>query len=80
MQLAMNPQIPDPNTTNSFKIGRVLNVHGEPLVAPWLDFGNRSHYYGCVNNPAYKAIAFARAAELVRAGAAAPTQSLLYPK
>lgn len=69
VQLAINPQVPDPNTTDSFQIGRVLNIRGEPLVAPWLDFGNRSHYYGCVNNPAYKEIAFARLAELVRAGA-----------
>ena len=81
VQLAINPQVPDTNTTDSFKIGRVQNVHGEPLVAPWLDFGNRSHFYGCVNNPAYKAIAFARVAALVRAGASSiqhddPTSNL----
>ena len=66
--LAMNPQIPDANGT-TYQTGRVLNVHGEPLVAPWMRAWPTQHPYGCVNNPVYKTLAFARAKLLVVLGA-----------
>ncbi len=67
VSLAMNAQVPDPNGT--YNIGRVLNVNGERLVAPWMRAWPQKPFYGCVNNPAYKNIAFDRARKLASLGA-----------
>jgi hypothetical protein len=69
--LAMNPQCKDPhpsgNDTNT--IGRVLNIHGERLVAPWMrQWSGAPRYYGCVNNPDYLKIAFDFGAKLLSLG------------
>eukprot|EP00937_MAST-01D_sp_MAST-1D-sp2_P001369 g1369.t1 len=68
ISLAMNPQVED--AAGTFTTGRVLNAYGEPLVAPWMrTWAPPHHYYGCVNNPAYKQLAIARARQLVALGA-----------
>ncbi len=67
VSLAMNPQIPDANG-KTFKTGRILNINGETLVAPWMRNWTSRHAYGCVNNPAYKNLAFTRAKLLVSLG------------
>ena len=67
ISLAMNPQVPDSNG-KTYATGRVLNVHGEPLVAPWMRSWKTKRPYGCVNNPDYKELAFARARLLVALG------------
>jgi len=55
--------VPDPDG-KSFKIGRVQNIHGEPLLAPWMRAWGSKPYYGCINHPDYLKLAFARADEL----------------
>jgi hypothetical protein len=41
--LAMNPQVPDPD--GRYTIGRVKNIHGEPLDAPWMrEWGSKPYY------------------------------------
>eukprot|EP01046_Picozoa_sp_COSAG06_P021610 COSAG06_NODE_1632_length_8855_cov_44.798310_10_plen_273_part_00 len=60
--LAMNPQVPDPGGT--FLIGRIQNIHGEPLDAPWMRAWPSKPYYGCINHPDYLKLAFARGIEL----------------
>jgi hypothetical protein len=68
--LAMNPQCTDTGSDPpTSKIGRVLSVHGEPLVAPWMRAWKKPwHYYGCVNNPDYLKIAFDFASSLLEIG------------
>lgn len=75
--VAMNPQCPDPGgpkgkgTAGAATIGRVLNIHGEQLTAPWMrawDEGKGGTAYGCINNPDYLKIAFEFAENLIRAG------------
>lgn len=70
--LAINPQVPDTGSKPpTFKVGRVLNIELEPLVAPWMrTWAHPSkNYYGCANAPEYNAIAQERARALVAAGA-----------
>ena len=70
--LAMNPQCadgPHANPSDPNTIGRVLNIHGERLVAPWMRSWNPPHrYYGCVNAPEYLNIAMDFGAELLHLG------------
>ena len=72
--VAMNPQCLDPGgakgtgTAAAATVGRVLNIHGEQLTAPWMrawDGGKGGTAYGCINNPDYLSIAFEFGASLI---------------
>jgi hypothetical protein len=65
--LAMNPQCFDTGKSTT-EVGRVLNIHGERLVAPWMRGWPNKRYYGCVNNPEYLKIAFDFASHLLETG------------
>lgn len=75
---AMNPQVLDPGgakgtgTAGAATIGRVLNIHGQQLTAPWMrawDGGKGGTAYGCINNPDYLKIAYEFGASLIKLGA-----------
>ena len=67
--VAINPQCPDADG-HSFKEGRVVNIHGQPLTAPWMrTWTTPGHPYGCINSPSYLRAAFDFAAKLVGIGA-----------
>ena len=69
VSLATNPQVPDVNGS-SWDVGRVVNVRGERLVAPWMrSWPGTRRYYGCVNSPAFKSAAFAFVDRLTHSGA-----------
>lgn len=67
LTLAMNPQCFDTGK-NTTAIGRVQNIHGQRLVAPWMRTWKQKRYYGCVNNPDYLRIAFDFASTLLDIG------------
>jgi len=70
--LAMNPQCSDgahANASDPNTIGRVKNIHGERLVAPWMRAWKAvPRFYGCVNNPEYLEIAMDFGASLLHLG------------
>jgi hypothetical protein len=71
ISLAMNPQTADANGS-SWQVGRVININGDKLVAPWMrQWPGKKRYYGCVNNPAYTNVAHTFADTLIDAGATA---------
>lgn len=60
VQLTINanlPDLPDTNTntshTSTYLVGRMLNVHGVRIGAPWMQQWSNPPKYGCINNPAY---------------------------
>ena len=59
--------------------GRVLNIHGQKLTAPWMRAWKSPRAYGCVNNPDYLKIAFDFAEALVRNGRYATTPFYITP-
>jgi hypothetical protein len=64
----MNPQCYDTGK-NTTEVGRVLNIHGERMVAPWMrDWPGLQRSYGCVANPDYLTIAFEFAGSLLEIG------------
>jgi len=52
----------------SYNVGRAENVLGQKITAPWMRAWSVLPFYGCINNPDYRAIAFNMATQLVRAG------------
>ena len=69
LTLAMNPQTADAPDKTTFDIGRVLNIHGKPLVAPWMrSWGGPQRSYGCVNNPDFLQIQYAFGSSLLEIG------------
>ena len=66
---AMNANLPDPDNASSWQIGRIENIHGDPVAAPWMRAWKRVPNYGCVNKPEYRANAFQYATNLLKAGA-----------
>ena len=53
VQLTINANLPDRNTSGSYLVGRMLNVDGVPIGAPWMQQWSNPPKYGCINNPAY---------------------------
>lgn len=57
VQLTINANLPDTNTNTShsstYLAGRMLNVHGVRIGAPWMQQWSNPPKYGCINNPAY---------------------------
>ena len=67
VSLAMNTIVPDPG--GGFDIGRVENLYGQKISAPWMRaWPHGGPAWGCINNKDYLEIAFDRATELVQAG------------
>eukprot|EP01043_Picozoa_sp_COSAG02_P053431 COSAG02_NODE_5895_length_3956_cov_1.928442_5_plen_115_part_01 len=67
VSLAMNPQCPD--AEGKYDQYRVQNIHGRPLVAPWMRaWKGEPRNYGCVNNPSYLQIAFEFGSNLLKIG------------
>ena len=67
--LAINPQTPDGPAIagkTTFEVGRVLNLRGERMVAPWM--GTQENYYGCVGNPDFLTIQYAFVDSLLDSG------------
>lgn len=55
VQAAANGETPDVpgSAKRSYEIGRIRDVHGNMLTAPWMRDWTVPPYWGCVNNPAY---------------------------
>ena len=58
---SMNANLPDNGHTlgkssATFMIGRVENIDGQLLTAPWMRGGKVQPYWGCVNKPEYRAV------------------------
>ena len=57
VQLTINANLPDTHTNTShsstYLAGRMLNVHGVRIGAPWMQQWSNPPKYGCINNPAY---------------------------
>ena len=67
VSLSMNPQCPD--AQGKYDQYRVQNIHGEPLVAPWMrTWKGEPRNYGCVNTPGYLQIAFEFGSNLLKLG------------
>jgi len=70
---AINANVPDKLTgPATYKIGRIVNLTGSPLTAPWMWGFSKTNppYYGCVNNPEYTdGVLFPRALALLKMGA-----------
>jgi hypothetical protein len=67
VSLAMNPQCPD--AEGKYDQYRVQNIHGRPLVAPWMRaWKGEPRNYGCVNNPGYLQIALDFGSNLLKIG------------
>lgn len=67
VSLAMNPQCPD--AEGKYDQYRVQNIHGEPLVAPWMRaWKGEPRNYGCVGTPGYLQIAFDFGSNLLKLG------------
>jgi hypothetical protein len=65
---AMSANLPDPGNSTSWQIGRMENIHGEKITAPWMRAWARTPNYGCINNPDYRKIAFDYASMLLTRG------------
>lgn len=67
--LATHPQIPDSLSFTTPKY-RILDVHGNPVIAPWMR-GKvmRNPYWGCVNNPGFQQLFLDYAENLIDIGA-----------
>ena len=69
LTVAINPQTADGPGKTSHEVGRVLNIHGEPLVAPWMRGWSKPwSNYGCINNPDFLKIQYAFASSLLETG------------
>lgn len=82
----MNANLPDQshpwpsgytNLSSTYTIGRMKNVHGESITAPWMRQWSVLPYYGCINNPDYVSMAFGFAANLIHIGSDAIQVSFL---
>lgn len=76
LSVAMNGVLPDrPSGNRTFAVGRALRLDGSPVVLPWMTWKPTPHP-GCVNNPAYRQIAFSFATGILDVGRAAGAQHL----
>jgi hypothetical protein len=69
---AMNSNLPDPagaaGAEATYRVGRMENIRGEPITAPWMRAWKTLPYYGCINNPDYVKIAYDMAKTLIDIG------------
>ena len=67
--LAINPQTPDSAGYTTAKT-RILDINGNPLVAPWMKkWKVKNPYWGCVNNPLFKETFYTQTKNIVDLGA-----------
>ena len=65
--LAINSLVPDEPTGNTRRRGRIVDLEGNPVTAPWMrGWGER--YWGCVNSPEYRESYLAYAKRAIDAG------------
>ena len=68
---AINANVPDNFTgAATYNVGRIENLYGQKLTAPWMRNWSVPPYYGCINSPVYTSIVFQRASKLVEFGSA----------
>jgi hypothetical protein len=65
--LAVNSMVPDAVGTNTRRRGRLLDLDGNRLSAPWMRTW-QENAWGCVNSPEYRASFVAHAAAAIDAG------------
>jgi hypothetical protein len=65
--LAINSLVPDEPTSNTRRRGRIVDLDGNPVTAPWMR-GWKESYWGCVNSPEYRASYLAYAKRAIDAG------------
>ncbi len=66
--LALNPQIPD--SLNYTRKGRIINMYGERLVAPWMrSWHQKNGNWGCVNSNEFRELLYQKTVELIKTGA-----------
>lgn len=62
--LALNPQVPD--SVGYTVKGRIQNLSGERLVAPWMrNWTQKNPNWGCVNAPEFKEVFYAQSQRLI---------------
>ncbi|MCF2518427.1 hypothetical protein [Dyadobacter sp. CY351] len=62
--LAINPQIPD--SAGYTVQGRIEDLNGQKVVAPWMKSWNQKNpYWGCVNSPEFQKLFLAKSKEIV---------------
>ncbi len=66
--LALNPQVPD---SAEYTIrGRIQDVNGNKLVAPWMrNWNQKNAHWGCVNAPEFREVFYAKSRKLLDLGA-----------
>jgi hypothetical protein len=70
IQATINANLPDTfDGPETFEIGRIRNLYGERITAPWMSTFKPVPYYGCVNNPDYVKLERERALRLWSEGA-----------
>jgi len=66
--LAINPQVPD--SLEYTAKGRVVDLNGKKLVAPWMqNWKQKNANWGCVNAPEFKKVFFDQSRKLIDLGA-----------
>ena len=66
--LAINSRQPDEVGKDERLRGRILDLDGNRVTAPWMRSG-KGNFWGCANSPEYRQIYFAYAAKALAAGA-----------
>ena len=69
--LAVNSMVPDAVGTNTRRRGRLLDLDGNLLSAPWMRTW-KENAWGCVNSPEYRASFVAHAAAAIDADSSKP--------
>ncbi len=65
--LAINSLVPDEPTGTSRQRGRIVDLEGRPVTAPWMRHGGQ-RFWGCVNSPEYRESYLAYAQRAIDAG------------
>lgn len=67
--LATHPQLPDSAGYTTVK-DRIVDIDGKPYVAPWMAKSTENNlYWGCVNNPFFKALFLKKSLQYIDMGA-----------
>ncbi len=67
VQASINSNNPDNfEGPATYTVGRILNLFGEKITAPWMVNFTPTPYYGCINNPLYRQLVMERAMKLLR--------------
>jgi len=67
VQASINSNNPDSfDGPATYNVGRILNLYGEKITAPWMANFTPTPYYGCINNPSYRQVVTDRAMRLLQ--------------